>query len=74
MKKLLRLSAMGLVLGVCSPAGLAGLQRNKNKSDDDIAALKKQVQALEEGQQQILQELRELKKLLEARPMPPAAG
>jgi protein-disulfide isomerase len=74
MKKLLRLSAMGLMLGVCSPAGLAGLQQNKNKSDDDIAALKKQVQALEEGQQQILQELRELKKMLEARPMPPAAG
>jgi len=61
-------------LGPCSPAGLAGLQQNKNKSDEDIAALKRQVQALEEGQQQILQELRELKKLLEAMPKPPVAG
>ena len=73
-KKLFRSSVIGLLLGVCSPAGLGGPGQNRDKSDDDIAALKKQVQALEEGQQQILQQLRELKKLLEARPMPPAAG
>jgi protein-disulfide isomerase len=72
-KKLLRLSVIGFLLSACS-TGLAGIQQSKNKSDEDIAALKKQVQALEEGQQQILQELRELKKLLEARPIPPAVG
>ena len=73
-KKLLRLGVIGLLLSAFSPACWAGIQQSKNKSDEDIAALKKQVQALEEGQQQILQELRELKKLLEARPMPPVAG
>jgi protein-disulfide isomerase len=52
----------------------AGQQHGQNKTEEDIAALKKQVQSLEEGQQQILQELRELKKLLQARTIEPAAG
>ena len=71
-KKLLRLGVIGLLLSAFSPACWAGIQQSKNKSDEDIAALKKQVQALEEGQQQILQELRELKKLLEAGTISPA--
>jgi len=54
--------------------GRAGPQHDKSKDDQDIAALRKQVQALEEGQQQILKELRELKKLLEAQPVGVAAG
>src|SRR5262245_43475707 len=52
----------------------AGPQHSKNKGDEEIAALKRQVQALEQGQQQILQELRELKKLLEAKAAEPAAS
>jgi protein-disulfide isomerase len=53
---------------------LAGTQQNKNKADEDIAALKKQVQALEQGEQQILQELRELKKLLQTKAVDPIAA
>jgi protein-disulfide isomerase len=54
--------------------GRAGPQQSRNKTEEDIAALKKQVQALEEGQQQILQELRELKRLLQTRAGEPIAG
>ena len=63
------------VLYTSSQAGLGGQQTARDKADDDIATLKKQVQNLEQGQQQILQELRELKKLLEAKTAePPAAA
>ena len=52
----------------------AGPQQSKNKTEEDIASLKKQVQALEQGQQQILQELKELRKLLETKAGEPVAG
>jgi protein-disulfide isomerase len=63
------LAACCLLLG-STAIGLAGPQ-NKTKTDEDIAALKKHVQALEEGQQQILQELRELKKQLQTKAVEP---
>ena len=67
-------SLMICALLFTSALASGGEQHDRNKADEDIAALKKQVQVLEEGQQQILQELRELKKLLQAKIIEPAAG
>ena len=53
--------------------GLAGQKDEKGKLQEDISNLKKQVQSLQEGQQQILEELKELRKLLQAKPAEAAA-
>jgi len=63
-----------LLVFAAAREGHARRQQGKNRTEEEIAALKKQVQALEEGQQQILHEISELKKLIEAKTLQPAGG
>lgn len=61
------LSALLLTAFVSAPLALG-------QSTDDVAAIKKEIEALRTGQQAIQTDIQEIKKLLAARPAAPAAG
>jgi protein-disulfide isomerase len=77
MKSFFRLAlTCALCLTVIQPSlgGQQDKKGGKGEAQDDTAALKRQVQDLQQGQQQILQELKELRKLIEAGANTQAAG
>ena len=61
-------AAAALVLLAAGPSLAADKKQDELRHEE----LKKQVEALQQGQQEILKQLEEIKKLIPARPQPPA--
>ncbi len=74
MNHLIRLAALFLICVITVEPGLSKQQTNKQKTKDDTATLRKEIEALKEGQRQILEELQELKRILQTRSETPAAA